>query len=96
VWLENVKGGEQRLRLRGFAPEAIFSISPRPIVEVFVNGLPHKAWPLDRNGLFALETNLPPAERYELEIRVSPVWTPANDSRELSVNFGMIRLIPPE
>jgi ubiquinone/menaquinone biosynthesis C-methylase UbiE len=96
VWLENVKGGEQRLRLRGFAPEAILAVSPRPVVEVFVNGLPHKAFPLDRNGLFALETNLPVADRYELEIRVSPVWKPANDDRELSVNFGMIRLIPPE
>ena len=96
AWLENIKGGEQRLRLRGFAPEAIFLASPRPIVEVFVNGLPLKAWPLDRNGLFALEANLPDAPRYELEIRVSPVWSAPNDDRELSVNFGMLRLIPPE
>ena len=94
AWLENVKGGEQRLRLRGFAPEPIFQASPRPVVEVFVNGLPLKAWPLDRNGLFALEVNLPAAPRYELEIRVSPVWRPANDERDLSVNFGMLRLIP--
>ena len=94
AWLENVKGGEQRLRLRGFAPEPIFQASPRPVVEVFVNGLPLKAWPLDRNGLFALEVNLPAADRYELEIRVSPVWKVPNDSRELSVNFGMLRLIP--
>ncbi|WP_162180002.1 class I SAM-dependent methyltransferase [Bryobacter aggregatus] len=94
AWLENVKGGEQRLRLRGFAPEPIFQASPRPVVEVFVNGLPLKAWPLDRNGLFALETNLPAAPRYELEIRVSPVWRAPNDTRELSVNFGMLRLIP--
>lgn len=96
AWLTNVKGGEQRLRLRGFAPEAIFQASPRPVVEVFVNGLPLKAWPLDRNGLFALEANLPAAERYELDIRVSPVWKGPNDDRELSVNFGMLRLIPPE
>ena len=96
AWLENVKGGEQRLRLRGFAPEPIFQASPRPVVEVFVNGLPLKAWPLDRNGLFALEANLPEAERYEIEIRVSPVWRAPNDDRELSVNFGMLRLIPPE
>lgn len=96
AWLENVKGGEQRLRLRGFAPEPIFQASPRPVVEVFVNGLPLKEWPLDRNGLFALEANLPDAPRYELEIRVSPVWNAPNDDRELSVNFGMLRLIPPE
>jgi SAM-dependent methyltransferase/uncharacterized protein YbaR (Trm112 family) len=96
AWLENVKGGEQRLRLRGFAPESILQASPRPVVEVFVNGLPHKAWPLERNGLFALETNLPDAPRYDLEIRVSPVWNAPNDDRELSVNFGMLRLIPPE
>ena len=91
-----MKGGEQRLRLRGFAPEPILQASPRPVVEVFVNGLPLKAWPLDRNGLFALEVNLPEAPRYELEIRVSPVWKAPNDDRELSVNFGMLRLIPPE
>jgi SAM-dependent methyltransferase len=96
AWLKNVKGGEQRLRLRGFAPEPIFQASPRPMVEVFVNGLPHKAWTLDRNGLFALETNLPAAERYDLEIRVSPIWRAQNDDRDLSVNLGMIRLIPPE
>ena len=96
AWLENVKGGEQRLRLRGFAPEPILQASPRPVVEVFVNGLPVKAWPLDRNGLFALEANLPAAPRYELEIRVSPVWKAPNDDRDLSVNFGMLRLIPPE
>ncbi len=96
AWLENVKGGEQRLRLRGFAPEAIFQANPKPVVEVFVNGLPHKAWTLDRNGLFALETNLSAAARYDLEIRVSPVWRPANDERDLSVNIGMIRLVPPE
>jgi len=96
AWLENVKGGEQRLRLRGFAPEPIFQASPRPVVEVFVNGLPLKAWALDRNGLFALEANLPEAPRYELEIRVSPVWSAPNDDRELSVNFGMLRLIPME
>jgi ubiquinone/menaquinone biosynthesis C-methylase UbiE len=96
AWLTNVKGGEQRLRLRGFAPEAIFQASPRPVVEVFVNGLPLKAWPLDRNGLFALEANLPAAPRYELEIRVSPVWSAPNDDRELSLNFGMLRLIPPD
>jgi ubiquinone/menaquinone biosynthesis C-methylase UbiE len=96
AWLKNVKGGEQRLRLRGFAPEAIFQASPRPTVEVFVNGLPLKAWLLDRNGLFALEANLPAAERYEVDIRVSPVWSAPNDDRELSVNFGMLRLIPPE
>lgn len=96
AWLRNVKGGEQRLRLRGFAPEAILQASPKPVVEVFVNGLPHKAWTLDRNGLFALETNLPAAERYDLEIRVSPIWRAQNDDRDLSVNLGMIRLIPPE
>ena len=96
VWLENVRGGEQRLRLRGFAPEPIFQASPRPVVEVFANGLPIKAWPLDRNGLFALEANLPAADRYEIDIRVSPIWRAPNDSRDLSVNFGMIRLIPPE
>jgi ubiquinone/menaquinone biosynthesis C-methylase UbiE/uncharacterized protein YbaR (Trm112 family) len=96
VWLTNVKGGEQRLRLRGFAPEPILQASARPILEVFVNGLPLKAWPIERNGLFAFETNLPAADRYEVELRVSPIWRPANDERDLSVNFGMIRLIPPE
>ncbi len=96
AWLKNVKGGEQRLRLRGFAPEPIFQVNPRPVVEVFVNGLPHKAWTLDRNGLFALETNLPAADRYDLEIRVSPIWRAPNDDRDISVNLGMIRLIPPE
>jgi SAM-dependent methyltransferase/uncharacterized protein YbaR (Trm112 family) len=96
VWLTNVRGGEQRLRMRGFAPEAIFQAGPRPVVEIFVNGLPHKTWALDRNGLFALETNLPAAERYEIEIRVSPVWKTKNDVRDLTVNFGMVRLIPAE
>lgn len=87
--LKRVKDGPARLRIRGFAmPQSV----PGE-VRVVVNGTPLQTWQLERNGLFVLESDLPQADEYKLEIHASPVWQPPGDSRSLSVNLSMIRLI---
>ena len=83
----------QRLRLRGFAPPRCLEQGQPVRLEVLVNGRPAGSWTLDRSGLFALEADLPDAPEYRLEIHASPVWMSPPDSRELTVNLGMIRLV---
>jgi hypothetical protein len=87
--LRRVRPGPQRLRIRGHA-------SPQGIpgeVSVIVNGAPLQTWKLDRHGLFVLEAHLPEAHEYTVELHATPVWTPPGDSRTLSVNLSMIRLV---
>ena len=60
-----------------------------------MNGARAAAQTLDRPGLFILETDLDEAAAYDIEIAASPTWTVPEDGRVLSVNFGMIQLIPP-
>ncbi len=89
--LGNVRGGEQRLRIRGFAPERpeqLFRIGLR------VNGQEVGETKLDRPGLFVIEQNVPPAGGYTIEVTASPLWKPEGDARELTVNLSMIRLVP--
>ena len=87
--LGNLRGGRQQLRIRGFAPEDPGNF----VVVVTVNGSVAQEWRLDRPGLFILETNLPEAAEYQIELAVTPVWQPAGDTRRLSVNFSQIRLL---
>jgi ubiquinone/menaquinone biosynthesis C-methylase UbiE len=94
--LLRTEGARRRLRLRGYAPEVAFQ-QGRPVrVEVTVNGRRAISQALDRPGLFILETDLAEAAAYHIEIAASPTWTVPEDGRLLSVNFGMIQLIPAE
>jgi hypothetical protein len=43
--------------------------------------------------LFVLETVLPNADEYIIEIRATPSWTVPTDDRPLTVNLSMIRLV---
>jgi SAM-dependent methyltransferase len=87
--LKRVKPGPQRLRIRGHAqPQGV----PGEI-KVIVNGARASEWKIERTGLFVLETDLPGAEEYVLEILSSPVWQVPTDDRTFSVNLSMIRLV---
>ncbi len=90
--LRRTKPGPQRLRVRGYAPEAPFSIAPVRVAAV-VNGGAAGAITLDRPGLFILEADVPDAPEYRVEITASPLWNAPGDPRDLTVNLSMIRLI---
>ncbi|MBK9166359.1 MAG: class I SAM-dependent methyltransferase [Bryobacterales bacterium] len=85
--------GPQRLRIRGHVHER--SIAKGVVrIAVRVNGSAVGQWTRDRSGLFVLEADLPPAPQYDVEIQASPVWQALPDRRELTLHFGLIRLIP--
>ena len=87
--LRRVNSGPQRLRIRGHA-------SPPGIpgeIRIAVNGLPTGHWKLDRPGLFVLESDLPDAAEYLVEIHGSPTWTVPTDDRTFTVNLSMLRLV---
>jgi ubiquinone/menaquinone biosynthesis C-methylase UbiE len=86
--------GKQRLRIRGHAQENSFQQGKHVTMEVLANGARVGQWALDRTGLFILEADLPDAPEYKIEILAAPVWTAANDSRDLTVNLSMVRLVP--
>lgn len=94
VLLRRVAGGPQRLRIRGHAHEAQFKVGQPVTVDVHVNGVPTGHWELDRVGLFILETDVPEADTYSIDINVSPDWRAPGDSRALTVNLSMIKLVP--
>lgn len=87
--LTRVKDGPQRLRIRGFASEKAVPGEVRAVV----NGSTAGNWKIERPGLFVLETDLPDARDYILEIHASPVFTVPEDDRKFTVNLSMIRLI---
>lgn len=84
----------QRLRIRGHANERAFEEGRQPQITLQVNGQRAGQWTLDRNGLFILEADLPPAEDYQIEITASPTWQAPPDSRVFTVNLSMLRLVP--
>ncbi|MEZ5400454.1 MAG: class I SAM-dependent methyltransferase [Bryobacteraceae bacterium] len=91
--LERLREAPQRLRIRGHAHERVFE-QGRPVrVAVRVNGAPLETFPLERNGLFVLEADLPDARQYEVEIQASPEWEAPPDDRRFTVNVSMVRLI---
>ena len=92
--LQNVRGGEQRLRIRGHAHSRLFEQGGVPRVRVMVNGKAQAQWELTRTGLFILETDLEEAAEYEIQIASGPTWTVPTDDRTFSVNLSMIRLDP--
>jgi hypothetical protein len=91
--LDRVKPGAQELRIRGHAHEMGFEQAGRTRIELSANGARLGRWTLDRPGLFVLHVPLPDAANYEIEVRASPLWRPAGDSRDLSVNFSLLRLV---
>jgi hypothetical protein len=94
--LRRMRPGPQRIRIRGHANEESFQQGKPVTIEVHANGEQVGRWQLDRLGLFVLEADMPNAEDYNVEINSSPEWKPENDSRMLSVNLSMVRLVPRE
>ena len=88
--LRNVRGGPQRLRVRGFRLE---SEKPSKIT-LTANGERLGEWTLDRPGLFVIETPLVAAPEYDLQIDAFPVQSRPGDRRPLTVNLSLIRLLP--
>jgi len=87
--LKRVKNIPQRLRIRGHAqPQSV----PGEI-RLIVNGAPAVEWKLERTGLFVLETDLPQADEYLIEVLASPTWQVPTDDRTFSVNLSMVRLV---
>jgi len=86
--LSRVDTGPQTLRIRCHA-------SPQGVpgeVRAIVNGREAGHWKIDRTGLLILETPVPDATEYLLEIQATPVWQVPTDDRTFSVNISGIRL----
>ena len=89
--LVRVNAGPQRLRIRGHASEG------HPVqLSARANGRPVGEWKVERPGLFILETDLPEADEYRIDIQAGPLWSVPTDDRAFTVNLSMIRLVPPE
>ena len=99
VRLVKMRDGLPLLRVQGFAPAQFFE-SGEPKVQLRANGVAAGEWKLDRPGLFILETPLPDAESYTVEIVASPTFLEPNqkpgEGRQLSVNLSLLRLLPRE
>lgn len=93
--LSRISPGPLRIRIRGFAPELLFAAG-QPVIRVFVNGQRAGEWTLDRVGLFVLESDVPDAPEYQIEVLASPEWHAPGDARSLTVNLSMLRLVPRE
>jgi len=92
--LRDVRGGEQRLRIRGHAHENFFRGGQSPKIRIVVNSSPCGSWSLDRVGLFVLEADVPAAPQYSIQIAAAPVWEVETDDRKFTVSLSMIRLDP--
>ncbi|MEZ5351609.1 MAG: class I SAM-dependent methyltransferase [Bryobacteraceae bacterium] len=91
--LQPVREVPQRLRIRGHAHEKILEQGQPARVAVKVNGALLETFPLERNGLFVLETDVPPAAEYIVEVQASPQWQAPPDDRWFTVNLSLLRLI---
>jgi len=84
--LTRIRPGAPTLRVQGYAPYVAK-------VEIRANGQPAGSWKLDRPGLFVLESTLPEAPEYLIEILASPTFVePTEGPRTLSVNLSLLRL----
>lgn len=94
--LKRVQPGPQQLRIRGLATETFLSQAGQPpSVSVKINGQPAGKWPIERTGVFILETPVDEkADEYTIEISASPTWMVPEDDRRMSVNISMVRLVP--
>ena len=96
AWLDRVAEGPQRLRIRGHLHELSFAREKAVTFHILVNGQCVTRQALDRPGLFVIEADLMEAEKFRVEIRVSPAFAAPRDERPLTANISMIRLIPRE
>lgn len=95
LWMESMREGPQRLRVRGFAPPQLCGEGRVLGVTIVVNGAPLPVATLDRPGLFVIERDLAAAEKYVVELRPASTFRPPPpDGRSLALNIGMVRLVP--
>ena len=92
--LSNVRGGAQRLRVRGHVHERALAGGQPARVELTVNGARVSQHAFDRPGLFIIEADVPDAPEYRIDIQASPTWEAPGDDRTFTVNLSMIRLDP--
>ncbi len=88
--LHRVSEGPQRLRIRCHASAEGIPGEVRAIV----NGKLAETWKVERTGLLVLETDVPDAPEYLIELRASPTWQVPTDDRTFTINVSMIRLVP--
>ena len=87
--LTRIKPGPQRLRVRGHANEG------HPVkLQIQANGAKVGDWSIDRAGLFVVESDLPDAAEYRIDIHAGPAWSVPTDDRVFTVNLSLIRLVP--
>lgn len=87
--LRKVGEGPRLLRVRGHAQEG------HPVtLTITSNGQGVGVFAVDRPGLFVVETPLPDAPAYRIDLDASPSWRAAGDSRELTVTVSLVRLAP--
>jgi len=87
--LVRVKRIPHRLRIRGHASEG------HPVkLRALANGHAIGEWSLDRPGLFLIETEVPDAPEYRIDVEAGPTWSVPSDDRTFSVSLSMIRLVP--
>ena len=92
--LKRVRPGAQKVRIRGHAHELSFEQGEPVRVAVTVNGRRLSETVLERAGLFIIETALPEAGEYTVEVSASPSWTAPPDDRTFTVSLSMLRLVP--
>jgi len=92
--LQNVRGGPQKLRIRGHAHERLFAQGMSPKVTIGVNNSPVGHLKLERVGLFIFEVDVPEASEYKIRIDAEPIWQNPPDERWFSLNLSMMRLDP--
>jgi hypothetical protein len=92
--LKRVRGGPQRLRIRGHVHPNSFQSGKKVKIEVTANGQPLGENQLERAGLFIFEADLPDAGEYVIEIEASPEWTAPPDDRVFTVTLSRLRLVP--
>jgi predicted RNA-binding Zn-ribbon protein involved in translation (DUF1610 family) len=88
--LTNLRGGPQRLRIRGFALAESIPVK----LAILVNGAASERT-IARPGLFVIEVPVADDPHLEIEIQASPVRREPGGGRDLSVNFGLLQLLPP-
>ena len=74
------------LRVQGFSPSLAR-------IEIRANGASLGVKRLPRSGLFVIEVLLPQAAGYEIEILASPPFQAPGDTRTLTVNLSLVRLL---
>jgi hypothetical protein len=91
--LQPVRAGRWGIRFRAFAQPEWFHQGAPPEVVIRVNGGEVARQRPERNGLLVIEAPLPPADRYQVELIATPVWRAPHDTRDLTLNVSLLRLV---